>query len=217
MSESTAMAEQTQTKPKPIEKLYGQQAANIELDAVIQAFRQTQGSVPIIGLVYSPQHCCFVRLDGDGAIEAYQGKSPLDIELTTIFEARLFTPEAELRWLKTGPEQQGRAVVIAESEMAELEGFHALEQAFKQAFSPVEQTYVLWGEADPKSPSLANDWSLLATARIGRLPVPLIGKGDYAVLNSLEYLDCDDYGNSYIAQERLIGVSWQTKGAKVNG
>lgn len=210
MSESTALAEQTQTKPKLIEKLYGQQAANIELNAAIQAFRKTQETETIIGLVYSPQHCCFVRLHGEGAIQAYKGKSPLTLTLDGIFEARLFTPEAELRWLKTGPEQQGRAVIISERELAPPSGFSEVDQYFKQAFSSMEQSYVLWGEADQQSPALAEGWSLLATARIGRLPVPVNGSGEYVTLSSQEYLDCDDFGNVFVAQERLTKLEWKT-------
>ncbi|NJN31005.1 MAG: TIGR03984 family CRISPR-associated protein [Synechococcales cyanobacterium RM1_1_8] len=211
-----------ETLIKPIAKLLGQEAEGIELGDAIAAFQSTQAPSSVIGLIYSPQHCCFVRVDEQGKLEAYRGKSSLDLSLASIFEARLFTPQAELRWLKTtDPEQQDRAIVIAEDEIAELEGFKRLEQQFKQPFTPIQQSYVLWGEADLAPPALGEGWGMLATARIGRLsvPAPKSEMGEYVMLHSKEYLDCDECGNVFIAQERLTKLEWKAKEKqeKING
>lgn len=139
---------------------------------------------------------------------------------------RLFTEQAELRWLKTGSDGKGQAAIIAEPEAISnaIQNFQHEPQKFERAFYPLDQQYILWGkQAQASHQTESGPWGCLSAGRIGRLPVPLAapkdgdGSSNYMVLHSKEYLDCDDFGNVFIAQERLTKLEWKTDAKEEKG
>lgn len=100
-----------------------------------------------------------------------------------------------------------------------LESYFQNEKAIEELF-PIEQSYLLWGEGVNTETNLADGWSVLATARIGALPVSEAGvtAGDHVLLISREYLGVldEDNGNMAVREERLIKL-WGRKKRKKNG
>jgi CRISPR-associated protein (TIGR03984 family) len=190
--------------------LYGQSESDISLEATLKKdFRNLLTGA--IGLFYSPQACQFGRICEDGIVEVLKGDKPDHLDLSNVFEARIFNRTAELRWLNVLGEG-GKAVLLSEDEN--------LPPILKKPMEPInyreklEQTYLLWGEPIDRKPPA--NWEFLATARIGTLaiPQPEREKGDYVVLNSREYLSAGDCGNVSIVQERLVNLTWEKKDAK---
>jgi CRISPR-associated protein (TIGR03984 family) len=197
--------------------LYGQSESDISLEATLKKdFRNLLTGA--IGLFYSPQACQFGRICENGIVEVLKGDKPDHLDLSNVFEARIFNPTAELRWLNILG-QGGKAVLLWEVEVRQDESPCPLA-SFNGQMEPIdyveklEQTYLLWGEPIDRKP-LAN-WEFLATARIGTLavPKPENEKGDYVVLNSREYLQVGECGNVSIVQERLVNLTWEKKDAK---
>ena len=153
-----------------------------------------------IALLYSPQSCLLARLSTDGTLQNADGHA---VDLTSVFEARLFNEGCELRWLnrQTGV---GDAALISEAAQQALTGFVAIDS---QTCEPLPQRYLLWGERARSQPS-AEAWRRLADARIGKLDIPLaqkFGQEQRVYLNTREYLDVvDDYGNTAVIEERLM-------------
>lgn len=187
--------------------LYGQSEENIALETALihVAGNFMEGA---IGLFYSPQACRFGQIQTDGSVEVVDGKSgePEPLDLTQVFEARIFNATAELRWLNVLG-QGGKGILLSEHQFAEKYFSKPMEM---QYYSKLEQTYLLWGEPISRTPP--PHWNFLATARIGTLAVPIPGEQkDYVVLNSCEYLKVGECGNVAIVQERLINLTWESK------
>jgi CRISPR-associated protein (TIGR03984 family) len=155
-----------------------------------------------VALLYAPRWCRFAKFGADGVLRGPDGQPQ---PLATVFEARVFGPQAELRWLND-PAGRHRVVLLAESEQA-LAGFETDE--VKHLGEPLPQTYLLWGEGTGTEG--AAGWSRLATARIGPLDVPLPGvrHRQRVVLRSVEYLVSEEqhHGNTVVAEERLVGLA----------
>lgn len=155
--------------------------------------------VSAVSLLYSPQSCVLARLNADGLIVDVHDRK---VDLTRIFEARLFNEQCELRWLNR-LEGYGDAVLITESEQ-DLKAFEEIDQ---QSCEPLEQQYLLWGEPAKNQPEHP-DWQRLAEARIGKLDIPLsksLEPNQRVFLKSREYLfQTVHYGNIAVIEERLV-------------
>lgn len=151
-----------------------------------------------IALLYSPQACGLARLDTDGSLYDARDRA---IELTNVFEARIFNGVCELRWLNC-LDGSGEAALIAESELS-AEGFEYIES---KSCESLTQQYLLWGERAKNQPN-GEGWQRLAEARIGKLDIPLADsfKQEQRVyLQTREYLAvADAYGNVAVIEERL--------------
>jgi CRISPR-associated protein (TIGR03984 family) len=171
----------------------------ILLPEALAAFPKLGGEA--VGLLYSPRSCDFAMTSG-GQVKGSDGRP---VELSAVYEARVFSKEAELRWLNDPThEKRHRAVILTEQNSPVLEGWERSE--LKAVIAVLPQTYLLWGEGTEAKPPLADGWSLLATPRIGGLPVPIRGAGNIrqrVLLHTLEYLTESEYGNVVVADERL--------------
>ena len=153
-----------------------------------------------IALLYSPQSCILARLASDGTLQNAGGR---DIDLTIVFEARLFNEDCELRWLnrRVGV---GDVALISEAAQHSLIGFAAIDS---HTCEPVPQRYLLWGERARSQPGV-DTWRRLADARIGKLDIPLaqsFGQEQRVYLKTSEYLaTADNYGNMAVIEERLV-------------
>ena len=175
---------------------------------------------PAFALLYSPSECMLARIAGADLFTLAKKKGAPDgqpaeteyeeqtVDLEPVYEARLFGPNAELRWLRTG--ETGDAALLSEDEapphcrLADRMGAKPAEVEI------IPGQYLLWGrgvEAQPKK--MPEGWSRIATARIGKLDVPVAGvaKDDRVVLRVNEYAQTvDEHGNVTIIDERLCGL-----------
>ncbi|MFD8900221.1 type III-D CRISPR-associated protein Csx19 [Streptomyces ardesiacus] len=124
-------------------------------------------------------------------------------DLSTVFEARVFDGERELRWLcDTG--DRGRAVLLTEDETL-------LPATFPEPVTPLSATaaltahYLLWGRPAGGD----EEWTVLHTPRIGTLTVPHPRPGPELRLRLVarEYISTDPrHGNSHVSEERLLRI-----------
>jgi len=180
-------------------RLYIYTCDRLSLSEAVSAFAKVIGTERAAALVYSPRRCELASFSGG----TFHGPDGQGVETEDIFEARVFSETAELRWLNDpSPEQCHRAVIVSEHEQPPLDGWQMEKQ--EGVIEKIEQTYLLWGEGTGRQ--MSNGWSELATARIGRLPVPVgnVGKNQRVLLHSVEYVVEADQGNAMIFDERLV-------------
>ncbi|AGY58604.1 type III-D CRISPR-associated protein Csx19 [Gloeobacter kilaueensis] len=182
--------------------LHGRTSNNLSLAEAL-----TNCAAPLTGaiaLLYSSNACTFARFE-DGLLIDAGG----DIDLTPVFEARVFNEACELRWLNTH-DGQGRAVLLSETQQNGLEEdimpLHFLEA--------LPGTYLLWGEQIDSD--LATGWSRVGRSRMGAIAIPLapLPKGACVYLQVREYLgEIGDHGNVAVVEECLTGLSLKPPGA----
>lgn len=175
--------------------LYGQAADGISLAEAIRYAVACRA----VALLSSPARYEIAEIR-DGLCHGPQAPCPLD----EVFEARLFSPEVEVRWqhLAAG---LGRAVALAERQ-------DLLPAQFGQALALLEpvavipQRYLLWGKTiPPRHPG----WASLFSARVGVLAVPVSVPADSrrVCLTAREYVTAEPaHGNAFVAEERLLGL-----------
>lgn len=149
-----------------------------------------------VALLYTPHECQFAQFD-TGALRDREGNAIAIVG--DAFEARIFNETCELRWLQAamdGATRVGRAVLIGEGIVG-----HAVVEA-----EPLNRSYIVWGQGDGINRA---GWSLVSTARIGPLWLPIdgIGAREMVEVTTREYIARDsETGNAYIADERLTGL-----------
>ena len=161
-------------------------------------------------LIYGPRDCVFARLGSDGKLAFSPDRSWPSAE--PVFEARVFSPIAEFRWLHQAA-GRGRAVLLTEDAKL-LEGLtkwdklSTITTANEDGLRDfLDIRYLLWGTGT--GDVIDEGWSRLAESRIGALDVPVqdIQQGGHAVLVSREYIVVEpDSGNAEVAEERLMSV-----------
>ncbi len=173
-------------------------------------------SLETVSLLYSPERCRFAVLAVEGAANETavqlldeQGNEIAASFLDRVFEARVFNPRAELRWLHKSA-GKGAAALLSEQDISGClsEPPHAgFQYEQLDQLEPLETRYLLWGE----SAGVAGEanWQHLTAARIGYLNVPLTGvklnDGDRVQLVAREYLsEVDKHGNVAVVEERLL-------------
>lgn len=158
-----------------------------------------------VALVYAPSFCKFAKFE-NGGLSLVDDRS-----LSTVFEARVFNQNVELRWLNIS-NGLGRAVLISDIELTRV--FTDEENvSLTEILDIIPQQYLLWGKGVVRSPSLPQGWSRLAAARIGALDVPITGikPKQQVQLVAKEYIrfcegDAGEYGNVAVVEERLTGL-----------
>lgn len=182
--------------------LYGYAKDRIKLEEALNRFSHCLEQA--IGLFYSVNACRFGKIDRkDGRIVVMHKQE--EIALEGVFEARVFNEASELRWLNEYG-GTGTAVLLREAPIDDIKEMEAIETI--EAIATLEQTYVLWGEGT--NADIDSGWSRLATARVGKLDVPIanVGKNGRVYLRSREYLGkTGQYSNVCILEERLIGIT----------
>jgi CRISPR-associated protein (TIGR03984 family) len=141
-----------------------------------------------------------------GRIEPNEGEPrPVDargraLDLDGVFDARVFTPQLELRW--TRGESGGRALLVSEGGAGPA-GWERLELEAE----PLEATtYLLLGEVERPTPGPG--WTRLTSGRAGAIELPITTQGQRLLLRAVEYVAVDqEHGNAYICEERLLGLT----------
>lgn len=163
------------------------------------------------GFVSSARAHRAVRL-ADGRLHAADGPiDPIDA-----FSVRLFTPDAELRWVHVGG-GSGDAVLLSEFAL-DAPGWPSRST---DAADVIDGAYALWGRRFEPHPSTAG-WCRAAEGRLGVLDVPLDGPApqlsppgqewplEYLALTYREYVGLDEHGNAHVVEERLLAITRTT-------
>lgn len=187
--------------------LYGFSADLILADAI-----QALGGDCGIGLLYTPRRCCFA-CRGGGVLRDADGR---DTDLDQVFEARIFGPAGELRWLRDSRQAgSGRAVYLSETDRGPG-GWDQLTPI--ERLRVRENHYLLWGQmlsAHTDGSPPRDGWALLSASRIGEVPVPFAGplqEGQGLRLLAREYLGLapgeagERHGNQVVRAECLRGI-----------
>jgi CRISPR-associated protein (TIGR03984 family) len=126
------------------------------------------------------------------------------LSLSQYFEARIFNPTCELRWLNRDA-GKGQMVVLSDKKL-NLNQPHLTLSEYKVE-KHLYQTYLLWGKAVPNAKT-KDGWQRLTESRIGKLDVPIgtaLNPNQRVYLRSQEYLaPVDDFGNVAVIGERLV-------------
>jgi len=170
-------------------------------------------------LAYTPDFCGFVdwRKGEKDEVRKFfpldKGKNEGEDEaIENIFELRCFCNTFELRWVREGSENKGRAVLLSESlSESPLQG---LEE--KKDILALDGRYLLWGRGAEQQGAERQGAERQGTVRlcdhrIGELPVPLeVKKEERVFLTFTEYFKPDEYGNLTFLVERLTGLQTAT-------
>ncbi|HEY0428567.1 MAG TPA: CRISPR-associated protein Csx19 [Pyrinomonadaceae bacterium] len=156
--------------------------SEIKLFAVVNGFKANSYAI-----LYAPKKCYLALFDGTDFVDE-SGK----INVSDVYEARIFNAEKELRWLSSGETE-----TLTDDCLREVDGF----------VGTIDQKYLLWGEISPSNDSNVNgEWTELAEARIGKFYVP-IKTTSRACFEAKEYLKEFADGNVAVFEERLTGIS----------
>ncbi|MBY0523612.1 MAG: TIGR03984 family CRISPR-associated protein [Gemmataceae bacterium] len=181
--------------------IYTRQA--VSLSEAMEGYRSGAGSERATAILYSPQRCLLAAWES-GQFQGHAGQS---IDTASVFEVRVFNETAELRWQSdAGPKQRQRAVILTEQDISKSLGATWLSRD-QDCDDKLHQTYLLWGQGT--GTTMAPGWSELATARIGKLAVPLngVGRNQRVLLKSIEYLAAEkQHGNVTVLDERLVKI-----------
>lgn len=175
--------------------LYGRASDGIPLVSALETC--TQHLSAAIGLLYAPDACHFVRFSEGSLVDSWGSQ----VDLTKVFEAKIFNETYELRWLNQS-RGSGRVVLLSEDPLGDI-----LQDSIVDliAIDVLPQKYLLWGKGVDSNHS--ENWGSIASARVGSLTIPIgeIRQDSYVYLHSREYLrEVDEYGNVAVVEERLI-------------
>ncbi len=175
------------------------------------AVRVVAGERALVGFYYAAHATGFVRYEA-GAVCSASGVLDLD----TVYEARFFDAQGELRWLRIPQrDQSGRAGYLTESD-GDIPGWDRKEVGKLKGMK--DGQYILWGQT-AEADDLDGAWTRLSTAAIGELIVPLTERagGRRAALHYREYFgratgEAGKDGNCAVLAERLTGLAMVGEG-----
>jgi CRISPR-associated protein (TIGR03984 family) len=182
--------------------LYVHVSAGLPLEKALakcQGILSADGAAAV-AIIYATNKCRFARLQTGGQL-LDEDDQPLD--LTSVYEARVFSEKAELRWWhKEGGE--GDAALLSERELP----VWAPEKT-PLAVGTIPQTYLLWGESLPGQSK--HNWIKMATPRIGHYFAPVEHDVEARLrvqLKAREFL-CQEsaHGNVYVFEERWLNLT----------
>lgn len=163
----------------------------VTLQAALEKFKPHYARESF-AILYSAIACQLARYCADGTITNHRNEK---VDLTGVFELRLFNEKTELRWWH---EAEGK-------ERCQLLTNEILLQEAKAGTH--EQQYLLWGESIGDS---IKGWTQFAEARIGSFWVPVDGitaaNKRRACFTATEYLREYQDGNVQVHDERLTGI-----------
>ena len=125
--------------------LYGRTSSNITLqDALSQCAEALSNGSDAVALLYSPTFCQFAKVQQDGTFKNSKGEL---VALGSVFEARAFNKNCELRWLNK-LDGKGIAVLLSSPNFYESINFSNEWSALPElsALDIIEQSYILWGK-----------------------------------------------------------------------
>jgi CRISPR-associated protein (TIGR03984 family) len=170
----------------------------LSLADALSAWAEVSGADRATAILYSPDRCELATLTA-GSLQTFDG---LPVDITRVFEARVFHETAELRWLDDPSVEPSRKAVILTETAIQLDGWQSSHPI--KIRKKLDQDYLLGGRGTGRPTT--NGWSEIADAHAGVLHVPLtdVRKNQRVRLCSVEYVIEADHGNAVIFDERLV-------------
>ncbi|MDR0959179.1 MAG: hypothetical protein LBM23_02300 [Propionibacteriaceae bacterium] len=200
---------------------------NVDVHTAISAM--TRRHPTAIGWLLTPAQALWVRWDGKSdelkhAVGDAHGAG-LDVEertvpdslLATVFEARLFTGDAELRWTFDQEHQWGRSIVWgpgATKGMPTSDATITVDERFPSSHRPralPESHRLFWGTVV----QVKHGWAQLTEARLGSfwVPCPNAKAGGPVYLRQVEYTVTEpQHGNVSVTDVRFTGLIGNKEG-----
>jgi CRISPR-associated protein (TIGR03984 family) len=155
-----------------------------------------------VAFLYSPGQFLVARYT-DSGFESPKGEISSE-KLNSVYSARLFNENAELRWQQR-PGRTSEAVAVGESklDLDKNNGWEKKEEE-RQIVDIVDQRFICWGKY--KADASGSGWGRLIEDRIEPIAVYVKGNNDDRIqLEWKEYLaEADGYGNVVAVDERLV-------------
>jgi CRISPR-associated protein (TIGR03984 family) len=170
------------------------------LEATLYEIHVKAGLAGAVALLASPSRYAVSRIEErePGVVLPCDARGRA-VDLEEVFDARVFTPEHELRW--TWTELGGTALLLSEAGIG-LSGWERIEIP-AQVLGPT--TYLLLGELEGP---VGSGWSRLTSSRAGTIEVPIATTARRVLLRAMEYLAVDpEHGNAYVCEERLLDLA----------
>lgn len=147
-------------------------------------------------LLTAPSRYDIALVGADGGCRTPQGPA----QLSEVYEARVFTADAELRW-REEPGAPGRAVLLTEEPALLPPEFPETDGLELEAVGTLTTHQLLWGQATEG----AGKWTTLTGASVTlRVPVQTTAR---ARLAARQYIAVEpEHGNAYVAEERLLRI-----------
>lgn len=170
----------------------------VSLAAALATAVQASSLAGSTALLTSPTHYHVALLGSDGACRTPAGP----VDLTPVFEARVFTPNAELRWREEESGGLGRVVLLTENPALLPSAFPEKEGLALHAADTLDVAYLLWGEAT----DTRGGWTTLVGASVRlTVPVPASERVQRVQLKAVQYIAAEpEHGNAHVADERLV-------------
>ena len=175
-------------------RLYGRRISGISSDQVTKQICEILGSEGTM-IAWSPSEVIIGRVN-DTHILNSEGHA---VNLNDVYGLRAFSQDRDIRW--TATLDGGDLVVISENQMSDVEGANVDRTDFTSKIVGVK--YVVVGEKFERD----DIWTYLSAANIGSIAVPVSGEGRRVVMESIEYVACDQDGNADVTEERIFALS----------
>jgi len=127
------------------------------------------------------------------------------LDLSDVFDARVFSPDIELRW-HAGADA-GRAVALSEQQLT-IPGWEPGQRDDVARAPGSIEGYLLWGE---RVEPIGDGWVRSHSGRVPPVDVPAAAArpGNSVRLDVVEYVTSDAHGNVAVCEERLCGFTVQ--------
>ena len=175
-------------------RLYGRRKSGISSDQVTKQICKILGGQGTM-IAWSPFEVIIGRVN-DTHILNSEGHA---VNLNDVYGLRAFSQDRDIRW--TATLDGGDLVVISENQMSDVEGANVDRTEFTSKIVGVK--YVVVGEKFERD----DIWTYLSAANIGSIAVPVSGEGRRVVMESIEYVACDQDGNADVTEERIFALS----------
>lgn len=193
--------------------LVAQSATGVDLEAALRTADATFGLEGAVSMLYTLARFTFGRVE-TGHVHGPDGRR---IPSEGVFEARIFTPALELRWV--AGETGGRAAVLHEESDRMLGDPWIARPVAGALASSLAVSYLLWGWPIGSADGLVDGWCRLGEARVGALAVPHPPVPGRLRIGAKEYVGVDPvHGNARVIAERLLRIEpVDAEGAQADG
>ena len=174
--------------------LYGRRKKGVSSEQVTKQVCEILGGQGTL-IAWSPSEVIIGRLTDTQILDS-EGHL---VNLDDVYEVRAFSQERDIRW--TASLGGGDLVVISEDQLDDVGGENVDRASFSSKILGV--TYVVVGEKFERD----DTWTYLSAANVGSIAVPVSGEGRRVMVESVEYVACDQDGNADVTEERIFALS----------
>lgn len=144
-----------------------------------------------LAFVYRPDAFVIGKADGAGRLLDHEDR-PIDFALA--YEAVIFDPSREMRWVREG--EGGRITAVSEDASA----FDGKRDDIATYGKPHDISYLLWGRANERA---GDGWCTMHNAQVGTIHIPVEEPGDWRLAAREYFVREETHGNVAFGFQRL--------------